>query len=132
MSRLYGPYTRKDGRKHVIIVSSEGKKRTVSYPKFLLEQSIGRHLLDSENAHHKDENFQNDGVNNLEVKDKVVHARDHALKQGSMYPEQLVLKCVGCGKKVVLNRYQLRNLKSNKKKGRSGPFCSRSCSGKYS
>ena len=36
--KIYGPYTRKeDNRQHVIIIDGE-KRRTVSYPKFLMEQ----------------------------------------------------------------------------------------------
>ena len=41
--RIYGPYYRKDGRQH--IVAYDGMiKRTISYPRFLLETHLGRVL----------------------------------------------------------------------------------------
>jgi hypothetical protein len=42
--KIYGPYTRKDGRKHVIVHYDGGRIRTVSYPKWLMEQHLGREL----------------------------------------------------------------------------------------
>ena len=46
--KVYGPYTRKDGRKHVVIVNNNGTKTTKSYPRYLMEQHLGRSLEPSE------------------------------------------------------------------------------------
>jgi HNH endonuclease len=69
----YGPYTRKDGRKHLILrVKGAGKgglgtNITYSYPKLLLEMKMGRKLIKGETCDHKDDNFTNDSIDNLQV-----------------------------------------------------------------
>lgn len=40
--KVYGPYLRKDGRKHVIIVYGDGHKRTVSYGRLVQLGRIDR------------------------------------------------------------------------------------------
>jgi hypothetical protein len=35
--KIYGPYTGKDGRQRIVLYEN-GKRTTVSYPKYLLEQ----------------------------------------------------------------------------------------------
>jgi len=45
--KVYGPYTRKDGRQHVILYEN-GTRKTVSYPKYLLETKLGRPLDSNE------------------------------------------------------------------------------------
>ena len=42
--RLLGPYMRPDGRKHFIVVKPDGSRTTLSYPKYLMEQALGRLL----------------------------------------------------------------------------------------
>jgi hypothetical protein len=42
--KVWGPYKRKDGRQIVIVVERNGKRRTVSYPKWILELQLGRKL----------------------------------------------------------------------------------------
>lgn len=69
---IYGPYKRKDGRKHIILRFKMGKgcsggNLTYSYSKFLLEMKIGRKLLKNETCDHKDEDFTNDSFDNLQV-----------------------------------------------------------------
>ena len=36
--KVYGPYKRKDNRKHVVIVHDNGSRQTQSYPRYLMEQ----------------------------------------------------------------------------------------------
>lgn len=70
---IYGPYTRKDGRKHIILKlkgtgkGGFGNLTTYSYPKFLLEMKLGQKLNRNETCDHKDDNFTNDDINNLQV-----------------------------------------------------------------
>lgn len=70
---IYGPYTRKDGRKHIILRAKGsgkgglGTNITYSYPKWLLEQKIGRKLSSKETCDHIDNNFTNDSLDNLQV-----------------------------------------------------------------
>lgn len=124
--KIYGPYNRNDGRQHVITIQN-GIKRTVSYPKFLMEKHIGRFLLENETIHHKDGNPKNNNVSNLEIKLKKEHSRLHSLKYIS---ESFI--CPICNKKFTLEGKRLRKFYSNKRLRKSkGPFCSKSCVGKY-
>jgi hypothetical protein len=67
-SRVYGPYLRKDGRKHVVIRCPAGQSRTVSYPKWLMEQKLGRELdPDLETVDHVDGNFLNNSTENFQI-----------------------------------------------------------------
>lgn len=120
--KIYGPYLRKDGRQHIIIVD-EGKKRTVSYPKWIMEQAIGRSLASNETVHHKDEDPLNNEITNLEILDRSTHGKLHAKR---VAPVEFL--CVWCGKAGTQRANHLRN---NGKQGKAGPFCSRHCAGEY-
>ena len=75
---IYGPYLRKDGRKHMIAKDACGDKQiTISYPKYLMEIHLGRYLEEDETVHHKDENIHNNKLNNLEVIGRREHNRSH-------------------------------------------------------
>jgi len=64
--KIYGPYTRKDGRKHVI--HYDGKtRRTQSYPRYLMEQKLGRELEILEQVDHKNEDHTDDNVENFQI-----------------------------------------------------------------
>ena len=51
----------------VVIVDDNGKHTSKSYPRFLVEQNIGRELLPNEDVHHKDGGVTNNNINNLEI-----------------------------------------------------------------
>jgi hypothetical protein len=121
--KVYGPYTRDDGRKHVIIYDN-GIRTTVSYPKFLMEQHLGRKLESWETVDHIDEDFTNDVIENLQILSRT----ENILK--SKAPEEIIeFTCSYCGEKATK---KARNVRHNKKKGSAGPFCGRSCAGKWS
>jgi len=65
--KIYGPYLRKDGRKHIVIVHDDGLKQTQSYPRYLMEQHLGRRLLDNETVDHINEDFTDDRLENLQL-----------------------------------------------------------------
>lgn len=90
--KVYGPYPRKDGRS-VVILRRDKCNKTVSYPKYLVEKSIGRLLHEDETVHHKDGDIDNNDMSNLVAIKRSEHAFGHAL----MYPEQFKTKCVWCG-----------------------------------
>lgn len=118
--KIYGPYTAKNGRKHVIIIYDCGKRKTVSYPKFLIEKRLGRKLKDNETVDHIDGDFTNDDISNLQVLDRSIHAKLDAKRTRAS------VKCTWCDVEFELSSDQRRP--SSKK---AGPFCSRVCSGKY-
>jgi hypothetical protein len=123
--KIYGPYTRKDGRQHVIIYDNF-KRKTVSYPKFLLEQKLGRSLLPDETCDHIDNDYTNNCLDNLQV----LTRSDNSKKQMVFRPaEKSYFVCPECNKSFYREmRYVRYNNISQKK---AGPFCSRSCAGKY-
>ena len=122
--RLYGPYTSKqDNRKRIIIITDENSRTTMSYARYLVEQSIGRPLLSDEDVHHKDGDVTNDSLGNLEIINHRDHCRFHALKP----KHDLETNCIWCEQSFVIPAEKIRD----RSRGKTGPFCSRNCSGKY-
>jgi hypothetical protein len=123
--KLNGPYIRKDGRKHIVLNNSslpkgsENKLKTISYPKALVEIREGRRLNKDETVDHDDQDFTNDELSNLIIRDRVDHCKLDARRRKEIHGN-----CIWCGNGLILTRSQLD--------GRSvGPFCSKKCSGKY-
>ena len=123
--KIYGPYVRQDSRSIVVIIFKDGKRTTVSYPKYLMEMSIGRHLSSGEQIHHKDGNVSNNAINNLEIVKLGDHQRFHNPTQ---YVETIGV-CIWCRHEFVLTKQHRKTLRTTRHK--VGPFCSRKCSGKY-
>ena len=125
--KIYGPYTRKaDGRQHVIIYKNK-QCTTLSYPRFVMENYLGRYLLPEEDVHHIDGNVTNNDLSNLEVKTTYLHRREHALKY--LKPVQAI--CLWCKKYMVLSTTRQSQLHRDAKRGKVGPFCSKRCIGQY-
>ena len=103
---VYGPYTRKDGRKHVVLYDPITQERTtVSYPKYLMEQKLGRPLKPNETVDHKDGDFTNDAPDNLRIK-----TRSENAKLGVKRNKPQIFNCPTCsisfalaGKKLYLS-----------------------------
>ncbi len=122
--KVYGPYVRGDSRKIVIVVSRNGKRRTVSYPKWIMECHLGRKLhRDRETVDHWDSNYDNNDINNLRLVPRKEHSADDTRRV-----KFVKLKCAWCDKEFERSPRVVRD-KAKKKK--AGPFCSRSCAGKY-
>lgn len=122
--KIYGPYTRKDGRKHIVIVNDDGSRTTQSYPRFLKEQELGRKLKIWEDVDHTDRDKSNDDLANLLPR---FHAHRVALDVKRV--RLVEITCVLCGNIAYKKPNDLDN---NAKQGKDGPFCSKSCAGKYS
>ena len=122
--KIYGPYTRKDGRKHICLTGPGQKRKTISYPKAIVEAHIGRRLLPNETIDHDDRNFENNSIDNLKVKDRKQHGKDDAIRAKTE-----PVACPWCGTMFEPSRNS--RSKRNRVLNIAGPFCSRTCSGKY-
>jgi hypothetical protein len=121
--KIYGPYFRKDGRQHVVLIHSDGRKQTVSYPRFLTEKRLGRYLLEDETIDHLDNNFNN----NVEENIRIVSRREHVVDDVIRHEQQSFI-CPECG---IMFSPDMHEAVQARKKGKAGPFCSKSCSGRY-
>lgn len=125
-ARIYGPYLRVDGRKHVICLFVDGSRKTVSFPKYLVECNIGRTLDSFEEVHHINGDFTDDSLENLEVVNKRDHAKLHVRRLIS-----LDILCPVCQREFSLNARQINDVIQNRRAGKAktGPYCSRECAG---
>jgi hypothetical protein len=124
--KVYGPYTRKeDGRQIVIVKDVNNNSRTVSYPKYLLEQHLGI-ILDpnTQTVDHWDSNHQNNDISNLRIVPRSEHSADDTRRV-----KLVKFKCAWCDKEFERSP---RLIRDKAKKNKAGPFCSRICAGKYS
>jgi HNH endonuclease len=127
-AKVYGPYPRsndpKDKRKIVIVVDKDGKKRTISYPKYLMEKHLDRQLPPEATIDHIDGDVNNNAEDNLQVLDRAEHS-----SLDTRRVKNLKLKCDECGKDFERSP---RLVRDKARKGARGIFCSKSCSAKYS
>lgn len=124
--KIYGPYTRKEnGRQLVIVVYNNGGRRTVSFPKYIMEQHLQRKLNpDTETIDHIDYDFNNNDLNNLRIVPRDEHSADDTRRV-----KNVKFKCAWCDKEFERSP---RLVRDKSKKNKSGVFCSRCCAGRYS
>lgn len=121
--KIYGPYLRKDGRQHVVVLFNK-KKITVSYPKFLVENHINRKLSLDETIDHINKDFSDNNLSNL----RIINKKDHSSQDVLRIKVEFI--CPICEKHITYFNKRASDVISNKKRGRSGPYCSRKCAGK--
>lgn len=123
--KVHGPYKRQDGRQIVIVVERNGKRRTVSYPKWIMELHLGRRLdPDKETVDHWDSDYNNNDINNL----KLIPRKEHSAND-TRRVKHIKLTCAWCDEEFERSP---RIVRDKAKKKKAGPFCSRKCAGKYS
>ena len=125
MIKVYGPYTRKDGRQHVILVHEDLSRQTMSYPKYLMEQHLKRALLASETVDHINNDFTDNRIENLQILTQAENSTKE-MQRPERAKKFYEFICPMCGTFAVK---PLNFVKGNKSKGRAGPFCSRKCAG---
>ncbi len=119
--KVYGPYTRKDGRQMVVLYDGE-HTITMSYPKFLVEEKLGRILSDTETIDHLNGDFTDNDFENIRIVERAEHAKDDVIRiAGATLTCQWCDTVFECSGKSVHDR----------SRGKAGPFCGKSCSGKY-
>lgn len=120
-------YKCKDGRMRVYLKDS---KKVISYPKYLMEQHLGRCLSDDEQVHHKDGNPLNNDIDNLEVISFEEHLKKHA-EENRKYCDKTMV-CPWCGNSFLWTaKQQQESYKNRNRNTNTSPFCSRSCAAKF-
>lgn len=123
--KIYGPYM--DGKKLrriVILIYPDGSRKTTAHARYLLEQHLSRELVGDEEADHIDGDPLNDDLSNLQV---LTH--DENQEKSKRDAERVVFICPVCGEEATK---LARHVRGNRKKGKEGPYCGRSCAGKAS
>ena len=126
IKKTYGPYVcPSDGRKRVTLVYEDKSKRTLLLSKHLMEQHLGRRLDPIlETVDHINEDPTDDRLENLQLLTLSENA-----KKSARLPELQTYNCVLCGIECTKLASVIR---SNRAKGKAGPFCGKSCAGTYS
>jgi hypothetical protein len=122
--KVWGPYTSDSGRKIVRVKDKDGEIKTISYPKYIMEEHLGRVLdPEEETVDHFDSNFENNDISNLRLVPRAEHSHDDTRRV-----KLIKLKCDICGKEFERSPRVIRFKSKHKKRGY---FCSRACAGIY-
>lgn len=121
--KTYGPYRRKDGRQIVIHYDELTKSQhTQSYPRYLVEQFLGRKLETWEQVDHINNDHTDDRLENFQL------LTQQQNNEKSRVPAKIYqFFCPQCGEWTTKSARRVRN---NRRQGKKGPFCSKSCAAK--
>jgi hypothetical protein len=128
---VYGPYTRKDSRLHLILYKAGSKnnpKFTLNYPKALLEIKLNRILPNNYTTDHIDEDFTKDNNCNLQPLTRADNARK-SMQQSNRQAKLSWYICPECG--FWFSRADSRVRHNQLSLGKIGPFCSKHCAGAH-
>ena len=125
IKKVYGPYlSKKDNRKRISILYEDGTRGVKTYAKHLMEQHLGRELdPETETVDHIDRDKTNDVLENLRIIDRSTHS-----KEDNKYAKLVEQTCILCGK---IHYKTPKVVRHSSKQGKAGPFCGKSCAGKY-
>lgn len=90
----------------------------------IAENHLGRILEENEIVHHDNHIKKDNRIENLTVKDKIQHLKDHGTETGEVYVD---IKCPECG--IVFSKPKNKTFLV---KGGYYSCCSKKCNGKFS
>lgn len=125
LDHILGPYKGKDNRLRTILIFNDKTKKSISYPKYLMEIHLNRYLKEDETIDHIDQNPLNNDINNLRILSRVEHCSNDAIRN-----HDIKANCAYCGKEFIIKGSTLHQ-RNRKDRHQSGYFCSKQCSGKY-
>ena len=127
MLKVINTYKCKDGRVRAYCRDENDKPKVISYPRILMEESLGRPLEPYEDVHHVDEDTDNNTIDNLKVINHGVHQKLHSSK----YFDKLTV-CEVCNKTFIWTSERQRLYYADLKRGKNRIIsCSRKCSSYY-
>ena len=125
--QIIGVYKCKDNRYRAYVKLDDGTTSTVSYPRILMEEKLGRPLEPYEDVHHKDGNYENNDLDNLEIVIHGEHQRLHSTKY-----HDIKATCQVCQKEFIWTAKRQRYYYMDLHRGRKRIIsCSASCSNYY-
>jgi hypothetical protein len=122
--RRTGPYRTQGGYLFWRDRYPNGERKTVLVHRELAAKMLGRPLRSDEHVHHRNHIPWDNRLENLEVLPASVHLRRHSRPK-----EYVTIVCPMCGKTATLLASEVRR---NRKQGKKGPFCGKSCAGRWS
>ena len=127
--RVNGPYVYKSGsgvgRKYVNIVYEDGHSGSKFYSHYLWEQAYGE-VPKGMTVDHVDNDKTNDVLENFQLLSLRENSRKGARFRG-LAPTMIQFVCPVCLEEFLRD---VREVRHNRKLGKSGPYCSRQCAGK--
>ena len=128
MSKMYIYQNKKDKRYRYKRINDDGTITQGSYPRILMEESLGRPLEPNEDVHHIDGDVTNNSLDNLEVVLHGPHQREHSIKY-----IDTIENCMICGEAFTMTAKMWSRFYADL--SRKIPTfrwltCSKSCAGK--
>jgi hypothetical protein len=122
--KVFGPYKNDRGRLFVRVEKKDGTYKTISYPKFLMEEWYGKELdADEHTVDHINGDKTDDRIENYRLIDRKTHST-----MDTRRVKLIELTCDLCEKKFLRSP---RLLRIKAKLRQRGHFCSRRCAGMY-
>lgn len=127
--KIHGPYASgKQNRKRVLLYFKDGSRTTKSWARYLYEREHGE-IDPSLTVDNIDEDCSNDSLDNLQLLTRSENSKKSAANGKNGIRKKYTGTCPNCG--AYFTRY-LNRVRHNRKQGKAGPFCGKSCAGVYS